>query len=91
MLLPAKPEKSLPPFATPGIRLFITYHPPATVWDTLEFRGFVWNNANGRGSNHFELVGTRDLLRQCDPDIPADSGRRVPGKLLVVKTGYTIV
>ena len=23
MLLPAKPEKSLPPFATPGIRLYI--------------------------------------------------------------------
>ena len=49
------------------------------VWDTLEFRGFVWNNADGRGSNLFELVGTRDLLRQFDPDIPADSGRFVPG------------
>ena len=53
------------------------------MWDTLEFRGFVWNNADGRGSNLFEcsalLFGTRDLLRQFDPDIPADSGRFVPG------------
>ena len=49
------------------------------MWDTLEFRGFVWNNADGRGSNLFELVGTRDLLRQFDPDIPADSGRFVSG------------
>ena len=44
--------------------------------------------ADGRGSNLFELVGTRDLLRQFDPDIPADSGRFVPGSLLVVKSGY---
>ena len=35
-------------------------NPLATgMLDTLEFRGFVWNNANGRGSNLFELVGTR--------------------------------
>ena len=37
-----------------------------------------------------ELVETRDLQRQFDPDIPADSGRCqcVSGVLLIVKTGY---
>ena len=49
------------------------------MWDTLEFCVFVWNNADGRGSNLFELVGTRDLLLQFDPGISADSGRGVPG------------
>ena len=35
----------------------------------------------GRGCNLFELVGTpsRDLLRQFDPNIPADGGHGVPG------------
>ena len=36
-------------------------------WDSIEFRAFVWDNADGRGEELFELTGTRDLVSQFDP------------------------
>ena len=36
-------------------------------WDSIEFRTFVWDNADGRGEELFELTGTRDLVSQFDP------------------------
>ena len=38
-------------------------------WDSIEFRAFVWNNADGRGRELFELIGTHDLVSQFDPTV----------------------
>jgi hypothetical protein len=36
-------------------------------WSSIEFRAFVWDNADGRGNDIFELAGTRDLATEFDP------------------------
>jgi len=38
-------------------------------WDSIEFRAFVWDNADGRGRELFELIGTHDLVSQFDPTV----------------------
>ena len=37
----------------------------------MEFRTFVWNNADRRGEDLFQLIGTRDLVNEFDPAVPA--------------------
>ena len=41
----------------------------ADNWSTAEFRAFVWGNADGRGDDIFQLIGTRDLVNEFDPDV----------------------
>ena len=36
-------------------------------WSSIEFRAFVWDNADGRGDDIFTLAGTRDLATEFDP------------------------
>jgi hypothetical protein len=43
----------------------------ADNWSSVEFRTFVWNNADGRGDESFQLIGTRDLANEFDPAVPA--------------------
>ena len=37
-------------------------------WNSAEFRTFVWSNADGRGNDLFNLIKTRDLNNEFDPD-----------------------
>ena len=40
-------------------------------WSSMEFRTFVWNSADGRGEDLFQLIGTRYLVNEFDPAVPA--------------------